>query len=343
MTKMRNLGLQVLPIFLIGFFVLPTAAEASVFSFMTSMFGVEAATEPKDLSENSQKMALLEAPTNSNVQVKVLAEVLVDNNALIPDSSSSSDATDLSLVQSSNQISTYKVQAGDNVGSIAKKFGISANTVIWANDLKRADALSVGQTLVILPISGVQHKVVSGDTLQSIAKKYKGDIDEIRAYNDFSNDKLKVGDIVVVPDGVLVTTGNSGSKKSPVASYNGAISDDYYMRPIKAGTKTQGIHGNNAVDLADACGTPIYASASGDVIVSKDNGGWNGGYGNYVVISHPNGSQTLYGHMKETAVEVGTHVSQGQNIGFIGNTGKVSGATGCHVHFEIRNGPRNPF
>ena len=273
MTKMRNLGLQVLPIFLIGFFVLPTAAEASVFSFMTSMFGVEAATEPKDLSENSQKMALLEAPTNSNVQVKVLAEVLVDNNALIPDSSSSSDATDLSLVQSSNQISTYKVQAGDNVGSIAKKFGISANTVIWANDLKRADALSVGQTLVILPISGVQHKVVSGDTLQSIAKKYKGDIDEIRAYNDFSNDKLKVGDIVVVPDGVLVTTGNSGSKKSPVASYNGAISDDYYMRPIKAGTKTQGIHGNNAVDLADACGTPIYASASGDVIVSKDNGG----------------------------------------------------------------------
>lgn len=318
---------------------MPTPAEASVFSFMTAMFGVEAATIPDDSSADSQKMFLLEAPVNLNVQAKIPTEIVVDGGALVPDMASLGDATDLSFIQTSTSISTYKVQEGDTVTGIAKKFGISANTIIWANDFKRADSLKIGQTLVILPISGVQHKVASGDTLQSIAKKYKGDIDEIRSYNDLDSDKLKVGDTVVVPDGVLPAVSKSGS----VSSYNGTVSSSYYVRPIKAGTKTQKIHGNNAVDLAASCGTPIYASASGNVIVSKDGGGWNGGYGNYVVISHPNGSQTLYSHMQSTSVDVGTYVSQGQRIGFIGATGKVHGVTGCHVHFEIRNGPRNPF
>jgi murein DD-endopeptidase MepM/ murein hydrolase activator NlpD len=80
------------------------------------------------------------------------------------------------------------------------------------------------------------------------------------------------------------------------------------------------------------------ASASGKVIVAK-SGGWNGGYGSYVVISHPNGTQTLYGHLSAVTVSVGDEVSQGQTIGRMGSTGK---STGVHLHFEIR-GARNPF
>jgi murein DD-endopeptidase MepM/ murein hydrolase activator NlpD len=75
------------------------------------------------------------------------------------------------------------------------------------------------------------------------------------------------------------------------------------------------------------------------VVVAKA-GGWNGGYGSYVVIQHGNGSQTLYAHMSKVAAYDGEEVSQGQTIGYVGETGE---ATGPHVHFEIRNGIRNPF
>ena len=110
------------------------------------------------------------------------------------------------------------------------------------------------------------------------------------------------------------------------------------MRPIAGGHRSQGIHGHNGVDLAASVGTPIYASAAGTVIISK-TGGYNGGYGNYIVIRHDNGTQTLYAHNTENYVGVGETVSQGQTIGTVGSTGR---STGAHVHFEVR-GAKNPF
>ena len=110
------------------------------------------------------------------------------------------------------------------------------------------------------------------------------------------------------------------------------------MKPISGGRKSQGIHGHNGVDLAAPVGTPIMASASGKVIISR-TGGYNGGYGTYVVISHSNGTQTLYAHMSDNYVTVGESVSQGQTIGEIGMTGRT---TGPHIHFEVR-GASNPF
>lgn len=223
-------------------------------------------------------------------------------------------------------------------------FGVSINTVRWANDLN-SDNLKEGQTLVILPISGIKHIVVSGDTIQSIAKKYGGDVDEILKYNNISaGSRLALGDEIVVPDGELkiptsvASKPSSGSKNfSSLPSYDG-----YYMRPAVNVRKTQGIHGHNGIDLAPLTHTsgtePFYASAGGVVIISR-MGGWNGGYGNYIVISHPNGTQTLYSHAALNLVSVGDTVFKGQMIGYIGNTGK---STGPHIHFEIR-GARNPF
>ncbi|HRH55479.1 MAG TPA: M23 family metallopeptidase, partial [Candidatus Paceibacterota bacterium] len=101
---------------------------------------------------------------------------------------------------------------------------------------------------------------------------------------------------------------------------------------------SQGIHGWNGVDMSAPSGTPIYAAAGGTVIVSRV-GGWNGGYGNYVVIEHAGGVQTLYAHMATDSVSVGETVSRGQNIGTVGNTGQ---STGYHLHFEVR-GAKNPF
>ena len=115
--------------------------------------------------------------------------------------------------------------------------------------------------------------------------------------------------------------------------------DAYYIAPLSHYVQTQGIHGYNAVDLAAPMGTPIMAAADGTVIVAR-SGGWNGGYGSYVVIQHGNGSQTLYAHMSKVAAYDGEGVVQGQVIGYVGESGN---ATGPHVHFEIRDGIRNPF
>jgi murein DD-endopeptidase MepM/ murein hydrolase activator NlpD len=110
------------------------------------------------------------------------------------------------------------------------------------------------------------------------------------------------------------------------------------MRPIVGGRKTQGLHGHNGIDLGAYYGAPILASAEGDVIISATSG-YNGGYGRYIVISHTNGTQTLYGHLSANIVSAGDHVTQGQVIGAMGSSGK---STGTHLHFEVR-GAKNPF
>lgn len=102
------------------------------------------------------------------------------------------------------------------------------------------------------------------------------------------------------------------------------------------------LHGNNGVDIADGCGKMIYAADEGMVVESAANGNWNGGYGNYVVIKHPNNVQTKYAHTKKNLIKVGSYVLQGDPIALIGNTGFVHGITGCHLHFEVL-GARNPF
>ena len=237
----------------------------------------------------------------------------------------------------SDQISIYVVREGDTLSQIAEMFDVNINTIKWSNDLS-SNTLKTGQTLIILPISGVKHTIVKGDTLSSLAKKYKGDIDEIIAYNNLKEgEALVAGEVIIIPDGEAVIKTSSGtytnSSGSGLKEYSG-----YYMRPIAGGKRTQGIHGYNAVDLAAPIGTPIFAAADGEVIISK-SGGWNGGYGNYIVIRHPNGTQTLYSHNSENNVSVGDTVKQGDVIGAIGSTGK---STGPHLHFEIR-GAKNPF
>jgi len=98
------------------------------------------------------------------------------------------------------------------------------------------------------------------------------------------------------------------------------------------------IHSNNGVDVANPCGTPIYAAAAGQVILS-DSSGWNGGYGKYIKIQHPNGVVTLYAHASQLLVSGGESVVQGQLIAYMGTTGR---STGCHLHFEVR-GAKNPL
>lgn len=315
--------------------IIPIQASAcGIFDLKSCFTGSGKAEAEEVVYVNSQNIALLQA-TLSPMQE---ASSTQNDISIIEDSFISPDnqkVRDDSRTIDEDQISVYVVRSGDTLPVIAKMFGVSVNTIRWGNDLK-SDKLTPGDTLVILPISGVQHTVKSGETLQAIVKQHKGDLDEVLQYNNLTlGAKLSIGDVIIIPDGeatVVVTSKKptTGSKSTP--TYSG-----YYMRPIVGGIKTQGVHGRNGVDLASVFGANILASAGGEVIIART--GWNGGYGTYVVIKHGNGTQTLYAHMSSLSVKAGDRVTQGQIIGKMGSTGK---STGVHVHFEIR-GARNPF
>jgi murein DD-endopeptidase MepM/ murein hydrolase activator NlpD len=216
-------------------------------------------------------------------------------------------------------------------------FNVSINTIMWANDLRSTRDVRTGDALIILPVSGVERKIVKGDTLKSLAKKYNADANEIAQFNGLDPaDPLTIGDTIIIPGGEIVST---PSVARPASYATGAFYAGYYMSPIPGAVITQGIHGRNSVDFGAVRGTPVRAAASGVVIIARGNGAWNGGYGNYVVITHSNGSQTLYSHMKSLGISQGQSVSAGQIIGYVGSTGLSSGP---HLHFEVR-GAVNPF
>ena len=316
--------------------LLPISVYAGpVGDFLGSIFGGQS-KEILLTNKNIQNMAILAAVSSPFSDGQSMPTI--DKDALVPDAGPLGVASgSLAGKPTSDQISIYVVREGDTISQIAEMFNVTVNTIKWSNNLT-SNTLKVGDTLVILPVSGVKHTVAKGDTVASIAKKYKGDADEIIAYNNLQKgSSLIVGSVVIVPDGEVIvpsySNSSSGSFGSSLKEYSG-----YYLRPIAGGKRTQGIHGYNGVDLAAPIGTPILASADGQVIIAR-MGGWNGGYGNYIVVRHPNGTQTLYAHASAINVSAGDNVHQGDVIGAVGSTGK---STGPHVHFEIR-GARNPF
>jgi len=285
---------------------------------------------------NSQTIPLLQPAVNQNPHpARGGGDTIIVGNALLADSGPLGTIADIEETPPSDQISLYVVRGGDTIGEIAEMFGVSPSTILWANDLTRGSKVSPGQTLVILPVSGVRHTVKKGDTVSSIAKRYGADSEEIAQFNGIDvHHPLIVGALIIVPDGDAPSSSNiritDNSTKKSISGY--------FIKPLARSLRSQGIHGYNGIDLAAPVGTTIMAAASGQVIVSRSSG-WNGGYGNYVVIKHGNGTQTLYAHMDSITVSQGILVEQGAAIGTIGMTGR---STGAHLHFEVR-GAQNPF
>ena len=237
------------------------------------------------------------------------------------------------------EVKTYVVQNGDTPSDIAIKFGINTDTFLWANSLRDGDVIRPGDKVRILPINGVRVKVGAKDTVDTLAKKYSGKTDEIIAFNDLINNELKSGNLIIIPNGEITLPSVSKKPKITVPLYATAnkLVDSWLIAPA-SGYDWGRVHSSNGVDIANVCGTPVYAAAEGKVTLS-DGIGWNGGYGKYIKIQHTNGVVTLYGHSSQLLVNVGDEVSQGQLITLMGTTGR---STGCHLHFEVR-GARNPM
>ena len=279
---------------------------------------------------------------NKNVDVNIVAD-----NAILPamGPTGAPDGKEVSIAPS-NDTSVYVVRDGDAISQIADMFGVSVNTILWANNMKKGDKLTPGDVLLILPISGVEHTVAKGQTLQSIAKLYKVDVNDILQNNDISSDSpLAVGDTLIIPNGQKSDEGDKPIKnvaesaakdkqyyqQHPVQNLAG-----YFIDPVPGYRLSQGIHDKNAVDLAIKTGTPIHAAAAGRVTLARN--GYNGGFGNVVIISHPNGTETVYAHQSKLSTTTGAQVFQGEVIGYVGSTGH---STGPHLHFEV-HGAQNP-
>lgn len=242
----------------------------------------------------------------------------------------------------------YIVESGDSLWSLAEKFNISLNTILWANDLNKSSTIKPGQKLVIPPVSGVIHYVKSGDTTSEIAQKYKAKVEEILAFNELSSEgDIYIGDILIIPNGVIPTP----SVKYVSAPTQVPLASNYFISPLLPPYKiTQGLHWYNAVDLTRGnCGEPIYAAAGGKVLKVKLTSSRLrsalGGLGSHLTILHPNGVITLYAHLFTSLVSPGDDVSQGQIIALVGGEPGTPGAgrsTGCHLHFGVQ-GAKNPL
>ncbi len=319
---------------------------ASVFSPVLAESTLFFSSQTPERTPSLQTLTLPEAPKASNLNFfpETLLSI-VDGTALLSEMGPKGTIADIEEHNPDTRISLYVVRDGDTLQSIASLFKVSVNTIKWANTI--TGAIKPGDSLLILPITGVKHTVVKGDTIQKIANKYKADAQDVAQFNDLAlTTDLEIGSILVVPEGEIapppvvpkkLPANYAKNPTSRVVGAGGPSLPGYFIRPVP-GAKTQGIHGHNGVDFGVPVGTGVKAAAGGVVIASKI-GGWNGGYGGLVIISHPNGTQTLYAHLSASLVSPGQKVDRGQYIGLSGNTGK---STGPHLHFEIR-GAKNPF
>lgn len=336
-----------------GFFADLLAGEASANA--GSSFSLER-------SSNSQNMPILEtgasfvvvgpklkAGITNNIEERTRIEIVSDS-ALYPTVGPMSDATGGTglLNTSSDQVSVYVVRKGDSVSAVAEMFGVSVATVLSANDMKKGEKLVEGDVLVILPISGIEHTVTKGQTLKGVANLYKIPVEDIVAYNGLTTEaKLAIGDELVIPGADMLEEVKKPVSSPTVAAKNDAnyyaanptkSTSGYFINPLPTGRKTQGLHGpgKRGVDIGAPTGAPIYASATGTVLIAKT--GWSGGYGNMVILQHANGTRTLYAHMSKLGTTTGARVTQGEIIGYVGSTGR---STGPHLHFEVFNA-KNP-
>lgn len=330
--------------------------EASIFDKVISIFrkdNVDVDEATQDSSIFLLRPNISNTDVSSNITSSTDSSIIKEDGIIKAETGSMRMSTEKEKVIN-DTINVYEIKKGDTLDTVAKLFDVNKNTIIWANNLK-SNTLTPGDTLLIFPADGVQFTAKKDVYLSDVAKAYNADLDEIATYNGIAKDsKLSKGQSVFLPDAEGEIAAEV--KKTPSKEKLGKIKEvikktnkpkytqnavaGYFMKPVSGCVRTQGLHGSamTSVDLGCPVGTPVVAAAAGTVIKAAGSG-YNGGYGEMVIITHPNGSQTIYAHLSAISVSVGQQISQGQVIGATGNTGR---STGPHLHFETR-GIANPF
>lgn len=226
---------------------------------------------------------------------------------------------------------SYRIREGDMVGIIAERFGLSQDTLISVNNIRKTRLIQIDEYLRIPSMSGVLYTTKTNDeTPFSIAEKYQVSAKKTASVNDFEEDTLlEVGVTVFVPDAFLDWVTRQ------------EINGDLFLRPLRSRYYISSNYGwrnspftgarsfHTGIDMAAPKWTPIYGALTGRVTTAKKN---DRVYGNYVVVTHHSGYSTLYGHMEDLNVSVGQIVSTNSVLGWVGSTGM---STGNHVHFSV--------
>jgi murein DD-endopeptidase MepM/ murein hydrolase activator NlpD len=224
------------------------------------------------------------------------------------------------------KLKSYEVRKGDSLFSIAKKFGVSMDSIISTNNLMNAYYLKIGTTLQIPNISGIYYHVKRGDTLSSLSYRYKVDMYKVVDVNDLGSSVIYVGQRLFIPGGTL-SEWEKAEALGTLFKYpaTGRLTS-------RIGFRKDPFNGRRAyhagIDLANRIGTVVYASQYGKVSYA----GYKSNYGKTVIIVHPQGYKTLYAHLDKILVKKGQRVKQGEKIATVGDTGR---STGPHLHFEI--------
>jgi murein DD-endopeptidase MepM/ murein hydrolase activator NlpD len=322
------------------FFSLTNLSHASFFSDVINLFSRGSSSTSSPQQDSLDSSSLLKPKSTSSYDSSTTDLNINNKGALVVSSGPMRVSTEKEKI-TEDSIILYEVKKGDTLDTVAKLFNISKNTIVWANSLKDKN-LTPGTSLIILPITGLSYTATQAISLSQVAKKYSADASEIAEFNGISvSAKLAKGQTIIIPDaeGDLASSKGTTVPTSKQIKYKNNVVLGYFMKPVNC-IETQGLHGpyHTAVDLGCHIGTPVAAAASG-VVIRSTLGGYNGGYGSVIIISHPNGTQTIYAHLSQINVTVGSRVTQGQIIGATGNTGR---STGPHLHFETR-GTGNPF
>ena len=244
------------------------------------------------------------------------------------------------------------------MSSIAQSFGVDPNYILWNNPgVRDADMLLVGANLLIPSVNGLVYTVTLGDTLSDLAAYYQIDVQSITAFgpNGLSSpDDVIEGMVLVLPGAVPppppppppVAAPAAPPAVAPQPAYQPAVVSEPDPEPAPARVSSGYIwpfyssisqyfssyHRGIDIDGFGRYGATISAAASGTVVLAAYQ---DYGYGNHIIIQHPDGSRTLYAHLSEIWVSQGEYVSQGEGIGALGSTGY---STGPHLHFEIHIG-----
>ncbi len=238
----------------------------------------------------------------------------------------------------------YQVVEGDTLASIAEKFSVSKDTIMWENGLT-GEKIKIGQTLAILPVTGVSHKVQKGDTISSLAKKYDVDSQMIVNYpfNPFANDEtfeLAVGQEIIIPEGVKpAETPTAPRIRQKVPDAGTVVASGQFVWPASGLITQNFVWYHPGTDIANRAAPDVLAADGGTVEYS---GCLAYGYGCHVIINHNNGFKTLYAHLSRIYVSQGQGINRGVALGKMGSTGRSSG---IHLHFEVmKNGAKlNPL
>ncbi len=239
------------------------------------------------------------------------------------------------------KIIKFNIQPGDTLGGLAQKFQISQTTILIENKLTARSVLRPGDVLIILPVSGISHKVKKGDTIKKLATLYRVEPQKILDFNRLTDENLLVGEILIIPEGKLPATPATSPTQSSTARPPALrVNQTGLLWPTTSRRITQYFSWRHVgIDIAAPLGTPIYATESGIV----ETAGWNrGGYGYQIIINHGNNLKSRYAHNSKLFVVVGQRVEKGEVISLMGSTGR---STGPHLHFEIMVGGTrvNPF